>query len=161
MPANLLERKRQMQRVLGELSGAVEVVPCREDSTPFGDMVIRFDHSVRIKKASLRLKVWEEFREISTEPILYAFSYHVSDEADVNADSPIFRYECHPDVGEPGGSPAFENTYERTPHFHPDRTDRDNVRKLHFQFHRSERKGIFFALVNWLQVDLIRRFYGR
>jgi len=113
-----------------------------------------------------RLRLRKEFRYISTDPHLYAFAYQVSHETDIEFGCPLFRYECHPDVGDrPFAQEAndetsnFQSPYQRHPHFHPDNTSISKIRKLHFPFHREERKSVVFALINWLQIDLIRRFY--
>ncbi len=166
LPLELRERKRKLETVLSTLSGQVEIIPTFDGTTQSGEVFVQFRHSVRIRKALLRLDVREQFRDLDTAPHLFAFAYHVSDETDVELRAPIFRYECHPDFGDPAllnedasETSSFGSHYERIPHFHPDNTARPRIRKLHFPFHRDERKGVIFALVEWLQVDLIRRFH--
>lgn len=165
LPNGLQLRKSDLQKALAGLSGAVEIVQAKDRQTSDSDMVIEFSRSTRIKKASLRLQIWEQFRDIESEPALYAFSYVVTSDNDVNAESPIFRYECHPDVGDICNTEqddealTFQNPYQAIPHFHPDNTAVGKIQRLHFPFHREERKSIIFALINWLQVDLIKRFY--
>jgi hypothetical protein len=166
LPAELRTRKERLQAAFNELSGTPEIVRSDLVTLTTGEPVVRFRHNIRIQPASLRFTVWEEFRDLHAEPQLYAFSYHVSAETDVEATAPLFRYECHPDVGDPGSNNGeedetmdFKSPYEREPHFHPDHTGDEHIRKLHFPFHRSERKSVVFALVQWLRVDLVRRFH--
>jgi hypothetical protein len=165
LPPELRERKQRLQHALNELTGAPEIVRSNALTLENGEAAVRFQHSVRLRPALLRLVIWEEFRNLDTEPYLYAFSYHVAGEDDVRAERPLFRYECHPDIGDPvppndqGDTVDFRNPYERDPHFHPDNTRGEHVSKLHYPFHRAERKTVVFALVQWLRVDLIRRFH--
>jgi hypothetical protein len=166
LPPELQNRQRDLQRVFHELSGSVEYVPCNEHTLKNGEAVVTFTHSVRVRSAGLRFIIWEEFRDLDTAPYLYAFKYHVSEENDVFSSQPLFRYECHPDVGDPvlatdhvSGNSDFNSPYETEPHFHPDNTVGERMRKLHYPFHRNERKTIVFALIKWLRVDLVRRFY--
>jgi hypothetical protein len=162
----LQERKKDLQRALQALSGTTEIVSLRQHTLKSGDVVVTFQHSVRIPRAGLRFTFLEEFRDVDTDPHLHAFSYRVSDERDVQTEQPLFRYECHPEVEDSAlptdhlsESTTFRSPYAREPHFHPDNTIGQRIRKLHFPFHRNERKTVVFALVNWLQVDLVRRFH--
>src|SRR2546425_422246 len=166
LPVELRDRKARLQAAFNKLSGSPEFVRMEMITLTTGEAVVRVRHNVRIRPAALRLAVWEEFRDLDADPQLYAFSYHVSEETDVEGAAPIFRYECHPDVGDApkdedteNEATTFNSPYERDPHFHPDRTNLERIRKLHFPFHRSERKGVVFALVQWLRVDLVRRFH--
>ena len=190
LPRSLQTRKLELERALSGLCGSVEIIPTTSILTANGEVLIEFRHSARIKQAGLRLYLREEFRDINTasgsmprpqrlrlrkefrqvdtDPQLYSFSYHVAEDSDVEFHSTLFRYECHPDVGDRPQSHdsndetvPFRSPYERHPHFHPDRTTIPKIRKLHFPFHREERKGVAFALIEWLRVDLIRRFYGQ
>lgn len=165
LPLELRERRKQLQVLFKGLSGEPEYVHAELIALASGERVVRLRHNFRIRPAALRFTVWEEFRDLDVEPNLYAFRYHVSDEQDVNADAPLFRYECHPDVGDAPSegdadeATSFRSPYERDPHFHPDQTNSEHIRKLHFPFHRAERKTVVFALVKWLRVDLVRRFH--
>lgn len=166
LPQQLRSRKANLQYALNKLSGSPEVVPCDALTLPDGVPVVRMRHNIRISRAKLRLYIWEEFRDLDADPTLYAFSYHIAEESDVNIERPLFRYECHPEVGDKSTESdsvaeraPFRSPYEREPHFHPDSTTGECIRKLHFPFHRAERKGVVFALVEWLLVDLIRRFH--
>lgn len=104
--------------------------------------------------------MWEEFRRIETEPQLFGFSYRVAEEEDLEGKNPLFRFECHPTFPDAGTSEdEFKSPYEREPHFHPDNTVNQPIAKLHFPFHRAERKAVVFAVVNWIRVDLVRRFF--
>ena len=76
----------------------------------------------------------------------------------------MFRYECHPDVQDNykddesnEAAPLVENHYSSQPHFHPHSLVYP-IGRLHYPFHRSERLGIVFALIAWIEVDLIKRF---
>src|ERR1039458_3026712 len=100
IPHELLERRKELQRVFHDLSGTVEIVPCDQRTLDTGETIVTFTHNVRVRSAALRFVIREEFRDIDTEPQLYAFSYHVTTENDVNANQPLFRYECHPDFGD-------------------------------------------------------------
>jgi hypothetical protein len=166
LSTELQERKKELQRVFQTLSGTTEIVRLRQRTLETGEAVVTFQHSVRILRAGLRFTFWEEFRDVDTDPHLYAFSYHVSEEHDFQNEQPLFRYECHPDIEDPvlptnhiSENTDFSSPYAREPHFHPDNTVGERIRKLHYPFHRSERKTVVFALVNWLQVDLVRRFH--
>ena len=163
----LQERKKDLQRVFQTLSGTTEIVRLRQLTLETGEAVVTFQHSVRIPRAGLRFTFSEEFRDVDTDPHLYAFSYRVSDEHDVQTEQPLFRYECHPDIEDSilptdlhTENADFRSPYAREPHFHPDNTIGERIRKLHYPFHRNERKTVVFALVNWLQVDLVRRFHS-
>jgi hypothetical protein len=163
----LQNRKVELQRLLGALSGGVEILRAFEKQGRGGEFSVEFIHSARVRRAKLRLNLYEQFTEIHTIPHLYAFSYHIGDEADVELRTPLFRYECHPELGDPhlrderpNELSSFESPYSRFPHFHPDNTTPALIRKLHFPFHRGERKRVVFALIEWLQVDLIKRFYS-
>jgi hypothetical protein len=162
----LKERKDKLQKLLRELSaGGVEIVEVNEKNVEGKEWAVEFNRNTRIREAKLRLHLWEQFRDLDTDPSLYAFSYWVTSDEDTQRERPLFRYECHPDVGdewrEGGERSSGQNPYAINPHFHPDKTDLDNVRKLHFPFHREERKTIIFSLVSWIQVDLVNRFYKK
>lgn len=160
LPPALRERRERLQRAFNKLSGTAEVVRSGEAFLSDGEPVIRFSHSVRVAKASVRLVMWEEFRRIESDPLLFGFSYRVTGEDDLTGEHPLFRFECHPNVSDPNTPPdEFKSPYAREPHFHPDNTLNDPIAKLHFPFHRHERKAIVFALVNWISVDLVRRFF--
>ena len=163
----LQERKKELQRVLQTLSGSTEVVPVRQRTLKSGEAVVTLEHTVRVPSAALRFTLYEEFRDVDTDPHLYSFSYRVSAEQDIHTEQPLFRYECHPDVEDSllptdhiSENADFRSHYAREPHFHPDNTIGERIRKLHYPFHRNERKTVVFALVNWLQVDLVRRFHS-
>ena len=167
IPRELLERRKELQRAFHDLSGTVEIVPCNQSTLENGETVVTFAHNVRVRSAALRFVIREEFRDIDTEPQLYAFSYHVTTENDVDANQPLFRYECHPDFGDSpavgelvGDEDGYQNPYTTVPHFHPDNVAEERLRKLHYPFHRTERKAVIFALVNWLRVDLVQRFHA-
>lgn len=188
LPESLQIRKTELQRALQKLSGGTEIINADVKQTSAGEVVITFVHSVRIKRAGLRMRLCEEFRDtetasgslperqrlrlpkrfrnIGTDPDLYAFAYHIGQEADVQCENPLFRYECHPDVGdkplagEEDQVSVFQSPYQHYPHFHPDDISLAVVRKLHFPFHREERKRVAFSLIEWLQVDLLKRFYA-
>jgi hypothetical protein len=164
MTLELQKRHKDLQRVCQELSGSsVEYVHFEEVTRKNGEAVVNFNHSVRIRSAGLRFTIWEQFIDLDTDPHLYAFKYHVAKEQDVLADKPLFRYECHPDVGSEkkhiNKEGEFKSPYETEAHFHPDSIIGENLRKLHYPFHRNERKTVVFALVQWLRVDLVRRFH--
>jgi hypothetical protein len=164
LPKELQNRKHELQTAFNNLSGSPEIVIGNTRQTKNGDTVIEFSHSVRVRPTGLRLHIREEFRDIDTDPKLHSFSYQVTGESDLHREKPIFRYECHPDAGDPenendGDLTLFRSPYQATPHFHPDGTDREKIRKLHFPFHREERKRVVFAIVAWLRVDLVKRFY--
>jgi len=159
LPPLLRDRRERLQRAFNKLSGTVEIVQINEASVS-GELVIQFSHSVRLPKAGVRFIMREEFRRIETEPQLFRFSYSVAEEGDINGSQPFFRFECHPETQDPGTEQEqFKSPYQREPHFHPDKTSNQPIAKLHFPFHRKERKAVVFALVNWLRVDLVRRFY--
>lgn len=166
LPTELRVRRKVLHRALQRLSGSPEVVRCDMDTLESGEAYVRFDHSVRIRNTAFRFSIREEFRDIDAEPQLYAFSYHLAEQEDIQAAHPLFRFECYPDVGDrdaprDGGECKLDvmSPYERVPHFHPDHTEAEEIRKLHFPFHRTERKAVVFGLVEWLRVDLVRRFY--
>lgn len=160
LPPPLRERRKQLQRAFNKLSGTAEVVRSSEAFLRDGEPIIQFSHSVRVAKAGVRFVMREEFRRIETDPQLFSFSYRVAPEKDINGADPLFRFECHPASQDAGTEEeVFKSPYQREPHFHPDNTDSQPVAKLHFPFHRKERKAIVFALVNWMRVDLVRRFY--
>jgi hypothetical protein len=159
LPARLRERKERLQRAFNGLSGTAEIVRSSEAFRD-GEPVIEFTHSVRVARAGVRLVVWEQFRRIESEPQLHAFSYHVAEETDVAAANPFFRFECHPSTADPeNADEVFISPYQTEPHFHPDNTVNPPIRKLHFPFHRAERKAVVFALIQWIRVDLVRRFF--
>jgi hypothetical protein len=160
LPPMLRERRRLLERAFNKLSGTAEVVQSKEAFSD-GEPVIQFSHNVRVAKAGVRLVIWEEFRRIESDPQLFGFSYRVATEDDLSGKDPLFRFECHPNLEE-ADTPEdqFKSHYEREPHFHPDNTANDPISKLHFPFHRKERKTVIFALVNWIRVDLVRRFFG-
>lgn len=159
LPARLRERKEDLQRAFNRLSGTAEIVRANEAFRD-GEPVIEFTHSVRVAKAGVRLVVWEQFRRIESEPQLHAFSYHVAEDSDITAENPLFRFECHPSAADPANAgDVFKSPYQSEPHFHPDNTVDAPIRLLHFPFHRKERKAVVFALVQWIRVDLVRRFF--
>jgi hypothetical protein len=160
LPPILRERRDRLGRAFNSLSGTAEIVKSDEIFLHDGEPVIQFSHSVRVARAGVRLVMWEEFRRIESDPQLFGFSYRVAKEDDIAGDKPLFRFECHPNVSEPNTPEGeFKSHYEREPHFHPDETADDPIAKLHFPFHRTERKAVVFAIVNWISVDLVRRFY--
>ena len=160
LPPSLRNRRDQLQRAFNKLSGTAEIVRSTEAFLRDGEPVIQFSHSVRVAKAGVRFVMHEEFRRIETDPQLFRFSYRVAPDKDIEASNPLFRFECHPDTHDASAEQQeFKSPYAREPHFHPDNTGGDPVTRLHFPFHRHERKAVVFALVNWLRVDLVRRFY--
>jgi len=168
LPVGLQTRKRELQQALLQLSGSPEIVIGKQLQRNDGELVVEFEHSVRVKTTGLRLLLWEQFRDIDSDPRLYAFCYTLTDATDVQSKAPIFRYECHPKTSDAVGKNAaaseievFQSPYGREPHFHPDRASLERIRKLHFPFHRSERKAVVFALIQWLRVDLVQRFYEK
>lgn len=85
---------------------------------------------------------------------------------------PLFRYECHPDVEdisvpEDGEDEVEEkesrkqNPYGVEPHFHPHTALEHPISRLHYPFHRTERMAVVFALIAWIETDLVVRFYER
>lgn len=160
LPPVLRERRELLGRAFNKLSGTAEIVQSDEVFLRDGEPVIQFSHSVRVARARVRFVIWEEFRRIESDPQLFGFSYRLANEQDITGENPLFRFECHPNASEPNTPEGqFKSHYEREPHFHPDETNADPIAKLHFPFHRKERKAIVFALVNWISVDLVRRFY--
>jgi hypothetical protein len=101
LPQELQTRKVELQKALGALSGGVEILRSNVKQSRAGEVYVEFTHSARIQKAQLRFALREEFRDLDTMPLLYAFSYHVAREEDVGLQSPLFRYECHPELGDP------------------------------------------------------------
>lgn len=158
MPRELKERQTKLQRALATLSGGVEILATENRGTRHNPGLC-LKGNVRIPKGKLRLSVWEEFRQLDSTPILHAFSYHVAEEADIGIANPIIRFECHPDLDE-NEEANSQNPYAISPHFHPDLASRSPFDKLHYPFHRSERNGIIFGLVEWMKVDLLKRFYS-
>jgi hypothetical protein len=166
-PVELQKRKDELEKGLRDISGS-RYVPVKVDKTPtrFGDSRVVFAQAVRIKSGGFHLHIWEDFRDVESSPSLYAFRYFLSPQDDISGESPLFRYECHPDVDDQ--TPAdtsgneqenFRSHYGLQPHFHPDNTISHPIRHLHYPFHRSERVGVVFALFEWIKVDLIRRYY--
>lgn len=163
LPKELQERKQKLQKALAALSHGVEILRSNETVGVDGDVGIEFEQSVRVFKAGLRLNLYERFIELDTEPQLYAFSYHILRDGPAGKRTTLFRYECHPEIDDPSTkseNARFQSPYARLPHFHPDETSESTIKKLHFPFHREERRKVVFALINWLQVDLVRRFYS-
>lgn len=166
LPESLRSRQSRLQKDFTRLSGGYVFVKGEVDLTHSGNPFAILTASVRIREASIRLKYWEHFVDIDTEPTLYGFSYHVCPDEDVAGANPYFRYECHPDVGtedkdegEDSEREIYHSPYSTVPHFHPDNAKEHPIAKLHFPFHRSERRGIIFALVAWIHQDLLKRFY--
>src|SRR5580658_10491491 len=100
LPLELQQRKRELQKALNELSGSSDVVIASQRQIETGDVVAEFKASVRVQPTSLRFLVWEQFRDIDAEPRLFAFKYQLTEAADVQSLSPMFRYECHPGVND-------------------------------------------------------------
>jgi hypothetical protein len=120
---------------------------------------------VRVQKTHCYFNIWEDFRDLDGSPLLYAFTYSLR--AQDPGLNPFFRYECHPDVGDPvsdddeaEGATVIRNTYGLRPHFHPSAGIPHPISRLHYPFQRSERGSIVFSLIAWLDVDLVKRFYN-
>lgn len=124
------------------------------DANPFPKATL--SGVARIRKTQYYLHVWEELRFPNEEAVLYGFTYSVK-----NAESQsLFRYECHPEVEDAvdDTNETWKNQYTVVPHFHPDNLV-EPLDRLHFIFHRSERPRVVFALIKWLEADLVKRFY--
>ena len=163
----LKERQSKLQTDLRRLAN-VKYVGIRLESSSMLDgvpqTIVRGE--VRIRKTDFHLRIWEDFRDLDDHPVLYGFRYSLGS-ADPG-EEPYFRYECHPEVEDPdpGANPEGEenhvkwrNEYTFNPHFHPHEPMRFPIDRLHFLFHRSERRQVVFALIAWLEVDLVKRFY--
>ena len=169
LPVAIRRRKEDLETVLRHLADThfAPVIATRE-VTADGVLRVFMTYSGRISKVRLRLHIFEDFRDLDTDPLLYAFSYVISPEADVQRDHPLFRYECHPDVSEdvqdmpsthsPLTDGRLSNVYEERPHFHPDNTSPHPLPRLHYLFQSEDRWDIVFDILRWLEADLIHRF---
>ena len=163
------ERRRKLSRDLKRVSHEQFVIVTQKiESNSFHLPSIRIDCRVRIKQTNLNFQVIENFLDIDTEPYLHSFSYSL-EKVGAEAPLPVFRYECHPDSEDTIFTDDLEtnkslfdniNPYAIVPHFHPVKTTEYPFDRLHFPFHRSERVNVVFALVSWLEVDLINRFWS-
>jgi hypothetical protein len=137
LSSELKERKSRIQSRLRLLSGQTEIAVLKVERTTSGDPRALLTANVRIRLTDFVFSVWEDYRDIDSRPSLYAFKYSLVDPNSAE----LFRYECHPDVGDPqiAGEENTELvnniTYERSPHFHPVGTmHHHSINKLHYPF---------------------------
>jgi hypothetical protein len=160
MPEALRTRCERVKYKLKMLSNKDSFLIPKNGQTPSGLPIIFLETAIRIPEAKVLFRIKEEHRDLTLEkPTLYSFYYHLAPEDDHTIDRPHFRYECHPDVGKPSGDPQeYSSPYAYIPHFHQSALGSDSFEDLHYPFHRSERRKIFFALVDWLHQDYLLRF---
>jgi hypothetical protein len=119
--------------------------------------------TVRVRDTEYYLNILEDFRDADGTPFLYGFKYSLRPQ-DPHLE-PMFRFECHPEVqdnyadgeSEEAANVVSQNPYSSTPHFHPHSLVYP-INRLHYPFQRAERMNIVFALIAWIEVDLIKRF---
>lgn len=156
-------RQEHLRKKLRGIAGKpnVVIVPIISGTTT-GDLpkaIIK--ETVRIRDTQYYLHILEDFRDIDGTPFLYAFNYSLRPQ-DPEIE-PMFRFECHPDVQDSYGddeseeSAHFVSHYSSVPHFHPHSLVYP-INRLHYPFQRGERMTIVFALIAWIEVDLIKRF---
>lgn len=163
-PKILRERRERLQKDLSRLSRRQPVVVQLKPSlSKDNSLRNELQAEVRIRNSSMRLSVYEDFREdLSRAPLLHEFRYHLILFGEAEPVT-LFRYECHPDFEDaPTQSlrrtEAKQNPYSIVPHYHPDETSREILSELHYPFQRWERQSIIFALISWLEVDMCNRF---
>ena len=165
------ERRTMLGNRLAELSGTHMIVPLKQEQGILedGEQFVIISHSVSIRKCGFRLHFREDFRNRDGNPYLYGFSYRLSAPLDAAGEKPIFRYECHPDVGDHENEDNeiaqvedvknFTSPYGLIPHFHADIMTIHPIMHLHFPFRRINRIDILVAIIEWLKVDLVHRYY--
>jgi len=172
VPKSLRDRRDLIREKLRPLTDDrivyidIRVGQSAKDYTPRVEIIGR----VHIRKTDYYLDIWEDFRDFDIDPNLYGFKYALRLHSDPSSE-PAFRYECHPDVADhPEESEAEtadqneanrnrKNPYETIPHFHPHTEMIHPLSRLHFMFHRHERPSVIFALIAWINRDLVKRFY--
>jgi len=165
----LKDRRSKLQQNLKRLANADYAI-VKYEATSTQDDLPRAVMSalVRVRQTNFRFRMWEDFREFSGAPTLYGFAYSL--EPQDPGLGPLFRFECHPDVEDvpPEDDSTTEpedlgqrklNPYSVTPHFHPDNSRDHPISRLHYPFQRSERASVVFALIAWIEMDLVKRFY--
>ncbi|MFL6335349.1 MAG: hypothetical protein ACJ754_18710 [Pyrinomonadaceae bacterium] len=167
---SLKERRERLRQNLNRLANA-QFTLVRFEDDPTEDDLPRaiLKGSVRVRKTNYLFHVWEDFRDSDGRPFLYGFTYSLQSQDP--ASEPVFRYECHPDVEDQDPSHNEEeeseinvdwdkrNPYGLYPHFHPHKSLSHPISRLHYPFQRSEREGIVFSLIAWIDRDLVKRFY--
>ena len=164
-PESLRDRSTRLKKALQSLSQERYVFV----KTPPSDVgTFEISSTVRIRKKELYFDIWERFVDVDSRPRLYAFCYRLRSNPDPDSD-PLFRYECHPDTGEPVFSDAapdeeepavnYRSSYGLIPHFHPRNTLAFPISRLHYPFQRAHRSSVIFALIAWMRTDLVNRYY--
>ena len=166
--AELISRQKKLQTKLRLITSSQFVlVKMDQGYSSDGQPRLIFDsHIIRVKKTNYYFHIWEEFRDYDSTPELYGFKYCLLPQP-LKDSEPLFRYECHPDVddiytvdGEEVASlPENYSNYGVTPHFHPYAQLEYPLSRLHYPFHRSERAIVVFSLIQWIEQDMVKRFF--
>lgn len=143
------------------------IVPVIPSATPEDLPRAIIKETLRIRGTNYYLSIWEDFRDFDGHMQLYGFTYSLRPKDPTS--EPLFRFECHPDVRdaseekdndeETDDTEGKGNPYDLIPHFHTHGILEYPISRLHYPFQRSERAGIIFAIIAWIEVDLIKRFY--
>ena len=160
----ITDRVEDLRGHLRRLSGTQFVKISRRNALARdGSMMTTIQTLIRVRGTGFYFSILEEFRQGGRGPTLHQFWYRL--QADPSDDAPsLFRYELHPEFDDPSESmigrerPTVDE-FARHPHFHPDQVADWDIRQLHYPFRRGERNRVVFALIYWLEADLVARFY--
>lgn len=165
----LKERREKLSQNLTRLANAQYTLVKHDHEITEDDFPRAIITSLaRVRRTDYLFSVWEDFRDFDGFPYLYGFTYSLIAK-DRNLE-PLFRYECHPDTADTAEenqdakrqgevSSAKRNPYGDNPHFHPNKALSHPISRLHYPFQRAERTGVVFALIAWIETDLVVRFY--
>lgn len=170
----LRSRQDKLRSQLSALSSESYVNPVLKDdisSSRHPRIVIAC--TVRVRKTDYVFEIWEDFRIDDMRSALYGFKYCLRGSNDPDVE-PLFRYECHPDTQDSlssteiavsklkQSSPEYSDSpYGLVPHYHPHPMDHP-ITRLHYPFQFDKVRSmedIIFELIQWLDVDLVKRFY--
>ncbi len=157
-------RVEKLKSHLRRLSGKQYVAVSRRDELANdGSKTTIIRTLIRVRRTELYFAIMEEFRQAEREPSLHQFAYRLQTNPSEDAPS-LFRYELHPEFDDPVEDRTLTRVsvpdhYARHPHFHPDQVTGWDLRQLHYPFRRGERNRVIFALIYWLETDLVSRFH--